>query len=140
MLLSSSAGVAGVGLGSRLEVRVEHERQLPAGLGERSRESTLDRAKNGPAAGRPQRKAQPTTPPSFVANTREEPPPLAPTLGCRGPPRPNRRPPPSSLRSSAIWASPRHPKNDPASARTLAQGEVAGSCCFRAGAAAVVRS
>ena len=28
-------------------------------------------------------------------------------FGYRGPPRPNRRPPPSSLRSSAIWASPR---------------------------------
>jgi hypothetical protein len=31
-------------------------------------------------------------------------------LGYRGPPRPNRRPPPSSLRSSAIWASPRQPR------------------------------
>lgn len=32
------------------------------------------------------------------------------TLGYRGSPRPNRRPPPSSLRSSAIWAFPRQPR------------------------------
>jgi hypothetical protein len=35
------------------------------------------------------------------------------TLGYRGPPRPNRRPPPSSLCSSAIWASPRQPRTSP---------------------------
>jgi hypothetical protein len=49
---------------------------------------------------------------------------LDPHPGCRGPPRPNRRPPPSSLRSSAIWASPRHPRVDQASTRILAQPSV----------------
>ena len=34
------------------------------------------------------------------------------TTGYRGSPRPNRRPPPSSLRSSAIWASPRQPRTN----------------------------
>ena len=42
------------------------------------------------------------------------------TLGYRGPPRPNRKPPPSSLHSSAISASPRQPRP----VRTLAQRAV----------------